>query len=183
MLNDEEQKVTDFSGAYDCEPSYKTWEWGIFFSFLFCSLSSMKKKKKKKKKVVWLPIVCVIERSRLWSSQGINGFKKGGFYVSGWVGGWMDLFWEKNGRRWSSSKPWKLLSHNNQHKLTGSSEGEREDGYFPNISEVVLGLRNTDPLCLHMLLPAHRDINDTSMSVSLSPTPWSSSSSRNFVFL
>jgi hypothetical protein len=147
----------------------------------------MEKKKKKKKKVVWLPIVCVIERCRLWSSQGINGFKKGGFYVSGWVigwvGGWMDLFWEKNGRRWSSSKPWKLLSHNNQHKLTGSSEGEREDGYFPNISEVVLGLRNTDPLCLHMLLPAHRDINDTSMSVSLSPTPWSSSSSRNFVFL
>ncbi len=39
-------------------------------------------------------------------AKGLRGLRR----VGNWVGGWMDLFWEKN----------------------GSSEGEREDGYFPN---------------------------------------------------
>ncbi len=115
-------------------------------------------------------------------AKGLRGLRRVGFWVSGWVGGWICF-----GRIMAEDAgvvAMEVAEPQQPAQADRQSEGEREDGYFPNnISQVVLGLRNTDPLRLHMLLPAHRDIIDTSMSVCLPPTPWSSSSSRNFVFL
>jgi hypothetical protein len=113
-------------------------------------------------------------------AKGLRGLRRVGFTF---LGGWMDLFWENNGRRCGSSSNGSCWTTTTSTSWQATVKGKGKMGIFPTTSHRwSLGWEiQTHFACTCCCLPT--EIIDTSMSVCLSPTPWSSSSSRNFVFL